>query len=197
MITIYQEMKSGHVYMPFTFLNVYQMVFNFSFVEQKWEWERRFSLKWTNGGIMIQVMTHMSSGRCARRSGRKGGKGNKRATFGGKTGGMGRSWERSRGENHAAGKQREIWHFTAGGGEELFIPRFGRIPGCLALISTASCFSLLLFFLPPDWLDPEAAFSLPDPDQNKIFLKISRHGIRSVKHGSLQRPRSRRRSVTK
>lgn len=33
-----------------------------------------------------------------------------------------------------------IWHFSEGGVEELFIPRLGHIPVCLALIPTASCF---------------------------------------------------------
>lgn len=55
---------------------------------------------------------------------------------------------------------REIWHFSEGGGEELFIPRFGCIPGCLALILTASCFFCFFFssYLQTDWT-PE----LPSP----------------------------------
>ncbi len=78
-------------------------------------------------------------------------------------------WEKSGGKKIQ--HEKEIWHFREGGGEELFIPRFGCVPGCLALIPTASCF-VLFFVLPPDWLDPGAAFSLPDPN----FPILSHHG---------------------
>lgn len=46
---------------------------------------------------------------------------------------------------HETEREGEIWHFREGGGKELFIPRFGCIPGCLALILTASCFSFLSY----------------------------------------------------
>lgn len=61
---------------------------------------------------------------------------------------------------------REIWHFGEGGGEELFIPRFGCIPGCLALILTASCFFFLVFlsYLQTDW-----TLELPSPRLMQTF----------------------------
>lgn len=68
-------------------------------------------------------------------------------------------------ETNAAWKrEREICHFREGGGEELFIPRFGCIPGCLALILTASCFFFFLSYLQTDW-----TLELPSPCLIRTF----------------------------
>lgn len=50
--------------------------------------------------------------------------------------------EKKSGEKNAALQRGGggVWHFREGGVEELFIPRLGHIPVCLALIPTASCF---------------------------------------------------------
>lgn len=111
----------------------------------------------------------MSSGRWRGWSGKKDGKGNKSAACGGQTEKW-RDWGRKVVKQNAALK-REIQHFREGGGEELFIPRFGCIPGCLALIQMASVFFLVL---PPDWLDPRAVFSLPDPKLSKLHHGTTR-----------------------
>lgn len=105
----------------------------------------------------------MSSGRWGGWSGKKDGKGNKSAAYGwlGNRGIVGQNWG---GKCSIKKREGERSMALKGGGQEPFIPRFGCIPACLALILTASCYFFFFLFLPPDWLDPRAAFSLPDPN---------------------------------
>lgn len=100
----------------------------------------------------------MSSGRWGGWSGKKDGKGNKSAAYGwlGNRGIVGQNWG---GKCSIKKREGERSMALKGGGQEPFIPRFGCIPACLALILTASCyFFFFCFYLQTDWT-PE----LPSP----------------------------------
>lgn len=64
-------------------------------------------------------------------------------------------------------RKREVWQCREGGGEELFIPRFGCIPGCLALILLAS-WILWGSYLQTDWTP-----GLPVPRLIQTFQTLS------------------------